>query len=218
MDRLDRRPLFLATALLVLVAVLGVVVRGMNVVTRSDADIVSWVAQHRSSWLVDVARILTYLGNGAVVAIALIVIAVVLVRGRVLSIVEATAPLVALGLGVVLSTIGKQIVQRPRPPAGWHEVVERSSGFPSGHSTQAAAGWLALALVLVYARRSSGQWRRYPIVAALLVIGLVGITRVILGVHSPTDVLAGWALGSACALVVVAFLYRGSRPSDMAPG
>jgi undecaprenyl-diphosphatase len=208
--RVVRRPLPLVLVCLAVIAVLGVVVRGRNAVTRLDADVVREIAEDRSAGLVDVARAVTYLGNGLVAGLGLLLAGGVLLlagfRAR-----TAFAPVASLVAGIVLAPLAKAVVERPRPPAALHEVVERTSGFPSGHSTQSAAGWLALGLVLAYApRRGRGQGgARWPFLAATaVVVLLVGVSRVVLSVHSPTDVLAGWLLGTCCAVVVAGGLIR----------
>lgn len=210
-----RRPLAPVAAAVLGLAMLGVVVRGDNVVTQTDADIVTWAARVRTPAIVDIARALTNFGNGTSVAVVLIIAGAVAVRRNVLRPVVAAAPVVSLALGVFTSMAVKVIVGRPRPPVALHEVVERTSGYPSGHSTQAAAGYLALALVLTYATRSPDSTpRRWPIVAALILVAIVGATRVALAVHSPTDVLAGWTLGAVCAVGVVAFCLMASKPGS----
>jgi undecaprenyl-diphosphatase len=251
-----RRPLPLVLVFLAVIAVLGVVVRGRNAVTRLDADVVREIAEDRSAGLVDVARAVTYLGNGLVAGLGLLLAGGVLLlagfRAR-----TAFAPVASLVAGIVLAPLAKAVVERPRPPAALHEVVERTSGFPSGHSTQSAAGWLALGLVLAYAPRrgtnraaadgaamgagaatgagtatgdggtetgavagpgggaspgSPTDRARWPFLAATaVVVLLVGVSRVVLSVHSPTDVLAGWLLGTCCAVVVAGGLIRDRR-------
>jgi len=106
--------------------------------------------------------------------------------------------------GVVLAAWGssqatKALYGRPRPDLVPHEAYVYSGSFPSGHSTMSTAAFLTLAMLIasLEARRRS-KALAYA-VAALFVVG-VGFSRVYLGVHWPTDVLAGWCLGSAWAL------------------
>ena len=210
-----RHPLPLVVACLVVIAVLGLVVRGENAITDLDRDVVADVAAGRGPALVDVARAWTLLGDGLVLAIGLLLTGAVLTALRLLRPAAAFAPVLSLAAGATLAPLMKAIVDRPRPPVALHEVVERSSGYPSGHSAQSAAGWLALGLVLTFAGAGRpGRDRRWPLAAAAVVVLLVGASRVVLSVHSPTDVLAGWLLGLACAVVVVGLLGRPPRDAD----
>lgn len=186
--------------LLLIVAGLAVAVSGDTPLARADADIVRTVADHRPGWLVDAARAVTLLGHGAILAVLLVTACVALVVGGVLPPRAALLPPIALAIAGGLNPVLKAIVDRPRPPVELRAVVEHSSGFPSGHSTQAASAWLTLALVLWLWGRGRPRW---PLLAAAVLAGAVGITRVILAVHSPTDVLAGWCWGTAVALTVV---------------
>ena len=117
-------------------------------------------------------------------------------------------------LGATLtSTLVKVLVARPRPGTG-ALVKALGYAFPSGHSTAAAAAWPAAALVL-------GSLTRRPVrrvllaVVAVLVVVLVGISRIYLGVHAPTDVLGGWALG---ALWVAGVVATGRQRWGLRPG
>jgi undecaprenyl-diphosphatase len=92
------------------------------------------------------------------------------------------------------STLVKVTVARPRPGTG-ALVTALGYAFPSGHSTAAAASWLSSALVLGSLTRRVVR-RALLAVVAIVVVVLVGISRVYLGVHAPTDVLGGWALGT----------------------
>jgi undecaprenyl-diphosphatase len=218
-----RQPVPLVALCLAVIAALGVVVRGDNAVTRWDRDVVADVAADRGAGLVDVARALTNLGDGLVLAILLLLVGAALTATRVLRPAAAFAPALSLAAGAALAPILKAIFERPRPPVALHEVVERTSGYPSGHSTQSAAGWLALGLVLTYAAtlRTGPSRGRWPLVVCGLIVLVVGVSRVVLSVHSPTDVLAGWLLGLACAVVVVGVLVRdagGATAADGVPG
>ena len=202
----------LITALLGLVVVLAVVVSGDNAVTRADASSVAWVAEHRPGWLVDAARAVTLLGHGAILAGVLVATCIALALRGVLPPRVALLPPIALAVGGGCNPLWKAIVDRPRPPVELRAAIEHSSGFPSGHATQAASAWVALAIVLWLWGRGHPRW---PLVAAAVLVGAIGATRVILAVHSPTDVIAGWCWGIAAALAVVgavAYAERSAAP------
>jgi undecaprenyl-diphosphatase len=101
---------------------------------------------------------------------------------------------------MLLSSTLKQAFDRPRPDLVPHGAMVYSSSFPSGHSTMAAAVYLTLGLVAsrFVARR---RLKALFLVSAILVTAAVGVSRVYLGVHWPSDVLAGWAIGAAWALL-----------------
>ncbi len=92
----------------------------------------------------------------------------------------------------------KLILGRPRPSFDVHPVVTNSSSFPSGHSANSMAVFVALALIVAPPRH-----RRAALAAAVFVSLLVGMSRPFLGVHWPTDVIAGWALGLLIAGIAV---------------
>ncbi len=87
----------------------------------------------------------------------------------------------------------KLIVARPRPSIDAYPLVTHSSSFPSGHAANSMTAFLALALWLAPPR-----WRTAALTAAVLASLAVGATRPLLGVHWPSDVLAGWLIGALC--------------------
>lgn len=94
----------------------------------------------------------------------------------------------------------KALYGRPRPDLVPHEAYVYSASFPSGHSTMSTAAFLTLAMLIASLEpRRRSKALAYG-VAATVVVG-VGFSRVYLGVHWPTDVLAGWCLGAMWALV-----------------
>jgi undecaprenyl-diphosphatase len=102
--------------------------------------------------------------------------------------------------GYLISTLLKLFFQRPRPELVPHlSFVGTSTSFPSGHSMNAAVIYLTLGVIVAVAvgRR---RLKAYVISMALLITFVVGISRVYLGVHYPTDVLAGWMAGLIWAL------------------
>ena len=106
--------------------------------------------------------------------------------------------LLSLPGGLLLSTLMKTMFGRPRPELVAHLVEVQTASFPSGHAMLSAVGYLTIGALLAGAtphRRLQG----YILGVAVLLTLLVGISRVYLGVHWPTDVLAGWCLGAAWA-------------------
>lgn len=112
----------------------------------------------------------------------------------------------ALSVGVTQAVVAlvKDAVARPRPLANEAIADAGGSSFPSGHSATTAALFGVLALV---ALRSTHGWVRVAIAcASIAVIAGVGVTRVLLGAHYPTDVMAGWLTGGTIALLSFALL------------
>ncbi len=102
--------------------------------------------------------------------------------------------------GMLLSALLKDVFNRPRPEIVPHLVYASSSSFPSGHSMMSSVTWLTLAALLARSHERK-RIKAFFLLIAALVIGLVGVTRVYLGVHWPTDVLAGWMAGSVWAML-----------------
>ncbi|SHI80286.1 phosphatase PAP2 family protein [Wenxinia saemankumensis] len=106
----------------------------------------------------------------------------------------------ATGLGMLLSPLFKTLYDRPRPDLVPHGTLVSSASFPSGHTLMATVVWLTLGL-LVARRVERRRERGFVLTIAVCIALAVGISRVYLGVHWPTDVLAGWALGAVWALL-----------------
>jgi undecaprenyl-diphosphatase len=149
-------------------------------------------------WLIGFARDITVLGGQAMLVLVIVLVLGYLVLDHKFG---AMWLVIAAATGGGLLTTGlKYLVARERPDVVPHIVSVLSPSFPSGHSMLAAIVYLTLGALLarVAERR---RVRTYFITAALVLTGLVGGSRVYLGVHYPTDVLAGWALGLAWALL-----------------
>ncbi len=161
-------------------------------------------------WLAEAARDVTALGGPAV--LTLLIAAVV---GHLLMVRHAPAALLVLAAtvgGALLSGLLKGAYARPRPDIVPHLAPVTSSSFPSGHAMLAAVVYLTLGAML--ARLVEGRWaKRYFVAVAILLAMIVGASRVYLGVHYPSDVLAGWAAGLAwaalCWLAARQFQRRG---------
>lgn len=106
--------------------------------------------------------------------------------------------LIAL-IGRGLSEMQKYWIDRVRPDLEPHLVVVKTSSFPSGHATSSMIFYLALAVALT----AGTKWSRPAAAAAVLLSLLIGTSRVMLGVHWPSDVIGGWAFGMLWVLVAL---------------
>lgn len=174
-----------------------------NGAERLDSQRLGWFVDHRTGLLVALAKFVNTWASVAVVAILAVVVGVWLWR-RGLPVVLAATPLVAVVAAEAVAALLKTTVGRARPPAGLRLVNEADASFPSGHATAATAFGVSLAVV-VAAYLLVRWWPRVVVLAAGFVLPvLVGLSRLELGVHWPTDVAAGLALGTCAALAVVA--------------
>jgi undecaprenyl-diphosphatase len=149
-------------------------------------------------WLHEAGRDVTALGGITVLTLLTAVVIGFLIicrrRGAVCLV------LIAVGGGELLSLGLKGWVERPRPSVVPHLSYVYTSSFPSGHSMNAAIIYLTLGSLL--ARLTPHMAAKiYFLCVALLLTGLVGVSRVYMGVHYPTDVLAGWAAGLVWAVL-----------------
>ena len=149
-------------------------------------------------WLEELARDFTALGGtGVLTFVILAVVGFLLLQGKPR---VAGVMIIAMGGGMVLSPVLKLGFDRPRPDLVPHEVFVYSASFPSGHALHAAVVYLTLGALL--ARVQPHRWLKgYVLTVSVVLMVLVGSTRVYLGVHWPTDVLAGWAVGAAWAIL-----------------
>jgi len=113
----------------------------------------------------------------------------------------ALVVLVAVIGSAVLSFTLKQVIDRSRPDLVPHGVEVYNQSFPSGHATQAAGTYLTLGALLARSQKRR-RVKIYIVSLAAAIVLLVGLSRIYLGVHWPTDVVAGWTVGSAWALLM----------------
>lgn len=147
--------------------------------------------------LLIIARIFTALGEPTVLVGAGFLIALWLWwRGR-----ERFALMLLLVIlgGRGITEVEKLAVARPRPNLEAHLTIVKTWSFPSGHATSSMIFYLTLALAFAAGTR----WLRPASVAAVLLSLLIGISRVMLGVHWPSDVIGGWAFGMLWVLVTL---------------
>jgi len=154
------------------------------------------------SWLPGAVRDVTALGSYTVLTLVVAAVCIALSIRRRYGM--ALFVLLTVAGGSVINNSLKAIFDRPRPDFSALTEVFTSS-FPSGHATVSAVAYLTLGACLARTTASRGLRIFYFGYAALLVL-LVGLSRVYLGVHYPSDVLAGWAIGTAWALLCWAAL------------
>ncbi len=149
-------------------------------------------------WVEELMRDVTGLGGIGILTILTVVVAIFLwIEGRRRTILYLLAAVVG---GTVLSAFAKELFDRPRPDLVLHETIVSSASFPSGHSMMAAVVYLTLAVILVRGeRRRAVRW--FLLGVAAVVVVAIGVSRVYLGVHWPSDVLAGWSAGAGWALL-----------------
>ena len=148
-------------------------------------------------WVEEMMRDFTALGSTGVLTLMVLAVGGFLAMTR--KGYATLAVLVAVISGVLLSQTMKWAYARPRPELVPHGAEVYTASFPSGHAMMSAIVYLTLGALL--ARTQSGQGvKAYILSVAVILTVLVGTSRVYLGVHWPTDVLAGWALGGVWAL------------------
>jgi undecaprenyl-diphosphatase len=150
-------------------------------------------------WLTTTARDLTSLGSTTVlVFLGLSAIGFLLMQGR-----RAAAVLVlaSVGGGLALSNGLKLVFQRARPDEAYRAVEATQYSFPSGHALISTVAYLTLGALVAHAIRER-RLKVYVQSLAVLLVFAIGLSRIYLGVHWTTDVLAGWGLGAAWAMVL----------------
>jgi len=148
-------------------------------------------------WVEEAVRDITALGSIIVVVILSgAVIFYLLLLGRRG---PALLLLISLAGGTALNDLLKYIFDRPRPDLVLHNAQVFTSSFPSGHAAVSAVVYLTLGALLAREAPSIAV-KIYVMAVAMFLVFLIGVSRIFLGLHYPTDVLAGWCIGSAWAL------------------
>jgi len=171
------------------------------------------------AWFEELGRDLTALGSTGVlslICLGVIGFLVLLRRHH-----AALFVFVAVGGGWLLSTLLKIGFDRPRPDLVPHATLVQTASFPSGHAMMAAVTYLTLGALLARLQPRR-RLKLYVLGLAVMVTVAVGITRVYLGVHWPTDVLAGWSIGAAwaalCWTLALWLQRRGEVEADVGQG
>ncbi len=181
----------LEMALLALIVLAALLLGGPQ--TQVDPEV---LAAFAAPALVPAARALTHLGDVVTVAAAaLLVSGWLLLRGHRR---RAVLLLVIVVSERLLVEAMKNGFDRARPDPLGHQVAVHNLAFPSGHSANAMAVWLAIALLA-----TSPRLRRPAVALALAIAFATGLSRLVLQVHWPSDVVGGWAFGAAWTLLLV---------------
>lgn len=169
------------------------------------------------AWLHEMVRDITSLGSFAILGIVVVAVCSYLLLAHMRR--EALLVVCSVVGGTLLSTVLKMSYDRPRPDL-MAMSQQFTASFPSGHAMLSAVTFLTLGALL--ARLAPTRpLQVFAIGAAVVLTLLVGLSRLFMGVHYPSDILAGWCLGAAWALLcfIVATLLqrRGDIRPDPAP-
>jgi undecaprenyl-diphosphatase len=196
--------------------VLGVAVaRGTT--TSLDTTVTKAAVANRTAALTHLAMAVSWCGLAAVLAIWAGGLAIGLDRRYRSSWRCTVSVLLVLLLDVVVVAAIKHLVDRPRPPLDLRRVTVSTRSFPSGHATATTAA-VTMLLICLFALSSSRRLKTLALLAGLLLVAAMGWSRVYLGVHYLSDVVAGTLLGCWLALTTTWLLdarrlaSRGMRP------
>ncbi|TLF77519.1 phosphatase PAP2 family protein [Nocardia cyriacigeorgica] len=157
-----------------------------------DVPIMDWVVAHRVDALTPAAKVITHSGGTIAMWSAAILACAVLAKRRQWP--EVTLVAVTGAGSALLIPLLKSVIDRERPPVADRLVTVTSHSYPSGHALGSAVVVGVIAAVVIATLHRPGPRSAVAAAAATFVV-LVGLSRVYLGVHWPTDVLAGWTIG-----------------------
>lgn len=157
-----------------------------------DVPVMDWVVDHRVDALTPAAKVITHSGGTIAMWSAAILACAVLAKRRQWP--EVTLVAVAGAGSALLIPLLKSVIDRDRPPVADRLVTVTSHSYPSGHALGSAVVVGVIGAVVIATLHRPGPRSAAAAAAATFVV-LVGLSRVYLGVHWPTDVLAGWTIG-----------------------
>lgn len=148
-------------------------------------------------WVGEVVRDISGLGGIAILTLVTISAAIYLAMLKKYG--QSVYLIVTIALGTALSNALKFGYARPRPDLVPHGSYTFTGSFPSGHSMMSAVVYLSVGMMLAKAQKTLPPKIFFLGMSVILTV-MIGISRVYLGVHWPSDVLAGWLIGGACAV------------------
>lgn len=149
-----------------------------------------------SQWVLESVRDITALGSTVVLTLWILVTGLFLALNKRYR--ACVFVILATGTGIIASSILKASIARDRPDVFAHDLYVVTASFPSGHAMMSAVVYLTLGALIAEVLDPPLQ-RLYAMLTAAFLAFSVGLSRLYLGVHWPTDVLAGWAAGAAWA-------------------
>lgn len=162
-----------------------------------DRAIIVTVHEAGPAWLRHAMIDVTALGGGTVLTLVVAATSGLLLVRRLW--LTAALVVVATTLGSIAVDVLKSIFGRVRPEIVDHVVAASGYSFPSGHAANSAIVYLTIATLVTQVTRGHAT-RRYIALVAGLLVATIGLSRIYLGVHWPSDVLAGWSFGTLWAL------------------
>ena len=202
-----------AASLVLFVLIAEDLLDGGGLISHDEA-VLNWFVDHRTDAMITAAKWVSTLGGFVSLFCAGVLLGLWLWR-RGWHLGLACAALASLLLAGLTSALAKAVFGRARPPIVVHETHVSSPAFPSGHATDAAGFFLAAAFVLAITIAHHGRTQLVLIGTGMVLAGLVGLSRLVLAVHWLSDVVAGWALGTAIAITtVVSLWYAATRAPE----
>jgi undecaprenyl-diphosphatase len=160
-----------------------------------DTFVLQWIHSHATSVLDVFFLIITTAGNVEILLPVTIIVALYLLYRK--QRLNTFIILFSVGGAAAANVVLKLLFHRERP-IFWHSlIVETGYSFPSGHAMLSSA--LIFSLIFIAWRT---RWRWWTIIVGVTVIILIGLSRLYMGVHYPTDIIAGWSVSLAWAFIV----------------
>lgn len=171
-------------------------------ITYIDTALLKFIASFRTPALNSIAVDFTALGSTTVLTLVTIVFVILMTLRKRFDLVGHII-LASCSAGFLSGSL-KLFFGRERPTVVEKLVYVQNHSYPSGHSLASAAIYLTLTLVLCRLLPTNFQ-RGIVLVVAATIVGLIGVSRIYLGVHYPSDVLAGFLIGTSLAVLLAAF-------------
>jgi len=187
----------IATILLTILAFL--VTTGRT--SATDSSILLWIYEHSTAQLDAFFLFVTNLGGVVIITSASLLLLAFLIFTK--RFYKATLLVAGVGGVAAINFLLKIIFERPRPDLWNWLITETQFSFPSGHASASSA--LALCIVVML---WNTKWRALSIVLAGIYILVIGVSRLYLGVHFPTDIIGGWLVSLAVVSLATVFIYR----------